>query len=268
MSHPRGEPSDDAVASSTRQPSAVPDRPLPPPPTFGELIEVFRRRLRLRYPEWDATRLILVLAAVIGLSGMAWAVLHRPVDEGASGRRRVGSEPIAEVSPLVSTTTTEPSGTVAAVIVVDVAGAVARPGPIRIGGGARVEDAIHAAGGPVGEADLERVDRAARLHDGERIYVPRRGQTEVPQVLGPTATGSPGGATDGSATDAATGGVVDLNTADATALETLPGVGPSTAQAILDHRREQGRFASVEDLLDVKGIGPAKFAAIKPHVTV
>jgi competence protein ComEA len=273
MDHVRGEPGEPSAARPSAPDAGDPARPLPPPPTLGELFEVCRQRFRLRHPGWDATRFVLVAAAVVGLTGMAWAVLRGPGTTGGSASSRGGAVTTVGLAPFASTTTGPPPTTAASSLVVDVAGAVARPGPIRVDVGSRVADAIRMAGGPSADADLERVDRAAPLHDGERIYVPRRGQTEVPQVVGADGAAPSGGApADGGSSQPdgadATAAVVNLNTADATALEALPGVGPATAQAILDYRRAHGRFSAVDDLLDVKGIGPAKFAALKAHVTV
>jgi competence protein ComEA len=223
----------------------------------------------------DVTRLLLAGAAVVGLAGMAWAVLHHPAPSPSPVRVLA---PPSTSTPPQPTTSTASATTVPTTLVVDVAGAVARPGPVRIAAGARVVDAIAAAGGPSRDADLERVDRAAPVRDGERVYVPRVGQDTVPQVVAGDggavagdASGGAGGATaEGGegATSTTPSGPVDLNTADAATLETLPGVGPATAQGIIDYRTQHGRFARVEDLLDVKGIGPAKFAALRAHVTV
>ncbi|HUQ40698.1 MAG TPA: helix-hairpin-helix domain-containing protein [Acidimicrobiales bacterium] len=137
-------------------------------------------------------------------------------------------------------------------VIVHAAGAVQRPGLYRLRAGARVADLIDAAGGPTADADVDQLNLAALLTDGERIHVPRRGEA----VSEPT-----GGA-------AAAGAVVDLNTATLEQLDSLPGVGPSTARAILEYRKSHGRFRSVRDLLDVRGIGEAKFAELKSRVRV
>lgn len=137
---------------------------------------------------------------------------------------------------------------------VHVAGGVARPGVYRVRPGGRVADVVDAAGGPGPDADLDQVNLAARVADGERIYVPRRG--EAPPPAG--AAGGPGVAA----------GPLDLNTATLEQLDGLPGVGPATAQAILDHRAEHGRFTQVHDLLEVRGIGDAKLAALRSKVKV
>ena len=144
------------------------------------------------------------------------------------------------------------AGTVGSVVVAHVAGAVARPGLYRLGGAPRIADAIDAAGGPAPDADLDAVNLAAPVADGERVYLPRRG--EVPPVAA-------GGVV-------AEAGPLDLNTATAEQLEDLPGVGPSTAAAILAYRQEHGRFRSVDELLEVRGIGEARLAELRPKVRV
>ena len=157
---------------------------------------------------------------------------------------------------------------------VHVLGAVRRSGVVELPAASRVGDAVRRAGGATDDADLDRLNLARVLTDGERLYVPRVGQQEVPEALGPVT----GGGTAGSAgdTDAATGAgetgaegsVVDLNTADQAALETLPGIGPGLARRIIAWRDEHGRFGSVEDLLDVSGIGDVRFAELRDRVRV
>jgi competence protein ComEA len=154
--------------------------------------------------------------------------------------------PRAQPAPAVAPTTAD--------VVVHVAGAVVRPGVARLPGGGRVTDAVAAAGGPTREADLDQVNLAARVSDGDRVYVPRRGELPPPAV-----SGAPGSAM-------AKPGPVDLNTAGVEQLDALPGVGPATAKAIVDYRGSKGRFRSVDDLLAVPGIGPAKLATLKPLV--
>lgn len=144
-------------------------------------------------------------------------------------------------------------------IVVHVAGAAVHPGLYRLPARARVADALDAAGGPAAEADLDALNLATRLTDGERIYIPRKG--EVAAGLVPDA-GAPAGAA------GAAGGPVDLNAATAAQLVALPGIGPATAEAIVSYRREHGPFRSVDQLLEVRGIGPAKLAALRDKVRV
>ncbi|PZE92555.1 helix-hairpin-helix domain-containing protein [Curtobacterium sp. MCBD17_008] len=166
----------------------------------------------------------------------------------------------------------EPSAS-AAVAVVYVVGAVAHPGVVRLHAGDRVTDALDAAGGAAADADLTRLNLARPAVDGERLYVPRAGETEVPAEL-PAGDGpggaSGGGTAGGDGTDGSVPAdtVVDLNTADAMTLETLPGIGPAMAQRILTWREEHGGFRTVEDLLEVSGIGDARFAELRDRVRV
>jgi competence protein ComEA len=130
-----------------------------------------------------------------------------------------------------------------------------------------VADAIAAAGGSLARADLDRLNLAARLADGQRIYVVRRGEAPPP---GPFASGLVDGATgaDGEAGASRPAEPIDLNRADLGALDTLPGVGPATARAILEERARRGGFRSTRDLLRVPGIGEGRFARLKDHVRV
>jgi competence protein ComEA len=146
----------------------------------------------------------------------------------------------------------------AGVVVVHVAGAVRAPGIYELDDGGRVADAIEAAGGPRPRADLDAVNLAEVVVDGAKIEVLRKGAAPVAgTVPGPAVT--PG---------TSVPALIDLNTADQTALETIPGVGPVTAAAILQFRAEQGSFTAIEQLLDVTGIGPATLEAIRPYVTL
>jgi competence protein ComEA len=149
-----------------------------------------------------------------------------------------------------TTTTTADTGEVLA----HAAGAVRLPGVYRLDGASRVADLVEAAGGALEDGDLDQLNLAAPVADGERVYVPRVGEV-------PTAPVAAGEAPEGS-------GLVDINTAGAEQLESLPGVGPATAEAILAERARRGHFATVDDLLDVRGIGPAKLEALRDQVTV
>lgn len=157
-------------------------------------------------------------------------------------------------------------------LVVAAAGAVNRPGVYRLSGGDRVDDLVRAAGGLAPDADGDRVNLAAPVADGERIWVPRRGEDEPPEVVAGNATPgpapAPGTATGTGAEADATAPLVELNSATSEQLETLPGVGPATATAIIAHRDQHGAFATVDELLEVRGIGPAKLEALRPLVSV
>ena len=148
---------------------------------------------------------------------------------------------------------------------VHVAGEVARPGVYGLPAGARVVDALEAAGGPTARAVLDALNLAAPLADGQQVLVPRRGQVIS---LSPPGT-APGTTTPAPSATAATGGaLVNINTASASELETLPGIGEVLAQTIVDHRTEHGPFASVDALEDVSGIGPSTLEEIRDLVTV
>ncbi len=150
-----------------------------------------------------------------------------------------------------------PFTTLATSIVVYVAGQVAIPGIYTLAATARVNDAVLAAGGPRATADLGVVNLAATLHDGERVYVPAAGEAVPPLIeSAPGATGT------------SPAEPVNINAATAAQLDVLPGVGPATAAAIVAHRQQHGPFQSVEQLGDVRGIGPAKLDALRGLVTV
>ena len=140
----------------------------------------------------------------------------------------------------------------AAQLFVDVVGAVRRPGLYRLSDGARVADAVARAGGPTSKAQLELVNLAARIADGEQVVVPRRG------AFGAVAAG--GGAA------SAPAGPVHLNSATLEQLDGLPGVGPVTAQKIVDYRTQHGGFGSIDELDAVPGIGPARLADLRSLV--
>lgn len=136
--------------------------------------------------------------------------------------------------------------TAVAQIVVDVAGAVHRPGLYHLATGTRIADAVAAAGGATAKADVTLVNLAAPLADGEQVLVPARG------AAGSAAAGTPSPTAP-----------LDLNTASAEQLDALPGVGPATAQKIIDYRQAHGPFRSVDELQAVPGIGPSKLAQLK-----
>ena len=192
---------------------------------------------------------VFVAVAVAGI--LAWS--------------RLGATPPAPLEVALPTVDAAalavPAGPVAsaepAIAIVHVAGAVARPGVYEVSAAARVGDAVDLAGGPTADADLDRINLAATVTDGGQINVPRIGQALIAPLGSQAAGGSPGA-----------GAPIDINTADASMLETLPGVGPSTAAAIIAHREEHGPFPSVAALDDVSGIGPARLEALRDLVTV
>lgn len=154
-------------------------------------------------------------------------------------------------------TETAPPTSMAAEVVVHVSGAVASPGVYRLPAGTRVTDAITAAGGPVEGAEADRLNLAALVGDGQRVYVPRAGEP-IPQDAAASGTAAAGGVS----------GPLNLNLATIEQLEALPGVGPSLAGAIVAERDRRGGFRSVEDLLAVRGIGEKRLADLKSLVVV
>ena len=154
--------------------------------------------------------------------------------------------------PVFSTTTTTPAR-----VVVHVVGAVRRPGLYRLAQGDRVADAVARAGGATRKADLALVNLAALVSDGEQVVVSRRG---APVAAG----GAPGGAASGAS--GIPTGPVHLNSATIEQLDALPGVGPVTAQKIVDYRQTHGAFTSVDELDAVSGIGPARLDQLQELV--
>ena len=156
------------------------------------------------------------------------------------------------------------------VLIVHAAGAVVHPGVYELPAGARVDELIRSAGGVAAAADIDALNLAAPLTDGMRLYVPRRGQSVPSVVDGAIPSGPPANAVGPAApaSAAAAGQVINLNTATAEQLDSLPGVGPATAEAILDYRTQHGRFRSVAELLEVRGIGEAKLAGLRRRLRV
>ena len=191
----------------------------------------------------------------------------------AAGRTTTGpSVGVASGAPTGGTAGGPMGGpTSGAELVVHVVGQVVRPGLVRLRPGARVADAISAAGGTRAGADVAALNLARLVVDGEQIRVPRPG--ESPAAAPGAGVAGAGGAVGagGSGTSGSSGGssgLVSLNSADAAALDTLPGVGPVLAQRIIDWRTEHGRFTSVDELGEVSGIGDKLMAQLRPKVTL
>jgi len=155
-------------------------------------------------------------------------------------------------------------------IAVHVVGAVQQPGVYHLAAGSRGDDAVRLAGGATSQADLKRVNLAAVLVDGQQLWIPRVGeripQNTLPITLPNAVSGA--GAPPSAVPSTGVTALVDINQATVADLDRLPGIGPSTARAIVDHRTRNGPFASVDDLLAVRGIGPAKLAELRALVRV
>ena len=204
---------------------------------------------------------------VVMVVGVWWVVRVPPPPPEASipfATTSVVSNPIASNTDASSTISSSTN------ITVYVSGEVVKPGVYVLLATARVIDALQAAGGATSTADLVVVNLAAPLVDAAQVFIPRIGSTPRVTLPRPHAgvnlpiAGGSGGA--GGATSDA--GIVDINSATLFDLDALPGVGPSTAQAIIDYRVANGPYASVDDLLNVRGIGPSKLAAMRARVRV
>jgi competence protein ComEA len=174
-----------------------------------------------------------------------------------------GTDQSGSTGSTVPDGSSRPAGTAPGDLVAQAAGAVVHPGVYHLAAGSRVADLVAAAGGLGPDADGDRVNLASPLADGARVYVPRRGEATPP---GPVSDG--GGSGGAGSAPSTTAPPVDLNTATAEQLDTLPGVGPATAAAIIDYRQRHGPFHSVDDLAQVRGIGDAKLGQLRDLVRV
>ena len=153
-------------------------------------------------------------------------------------------------------------------VVVHVTGAVSSPGVVTLPPGSRVTDAINAVGGASADADTEQLNLARVLSDGEQIRVPRIGEVLPDPAPQPGGAATPSVGTAPGKTNGGASGTININTASATDLEKLPGIGPALAQRIVEYRDSHGPFASVDALTDVPGIGKAKLEGLREQATV
>jgi competence protein ComEA len=187
----------------------------------------------------------------VGVSLAALVLVGQRLAQAGASR---APEPVAvPLEPLAETRPRRP------MLVVHVVGSVRRPGLYRLREGSRIADAVRRAGGAVGGADLAAVNLAAPLVDGVQIL--------VPASAGPGAAAASGASTAGSGGGAGAAGMLSLSSATLDELDELPGVGPVTAQKIVDYRTEHGPFASVDDLDAVPGIGPTRIEQLRELVT-
>jgi competence protein ComEA len=227
-----------------------------PVPTIGGLARAWAMD---RSPVWAhgaiergrLGALMIGLGVVVVAIAVGVVLLHH---RSASGSSSYDFSDSTVASPAASAAASD--GATVTSIVVDVGGRVRKPGLVTLPAGARVADAIAAAGGPLHHKELDRLDLAARVSDGELLLV---------GVQGAPAAGASDGGTDSSGTGPPA--PVSLSTATIEELETLPGVGPVTAQKIIDWRTAHNGFTSVIQLQQVSGIGPARYAELSPLVT-
>lgn len=243
----RGEPDD---STHTRVRERLDD--VPPPVVLPVPGRHASRRLRiggLRLGPVHLAVVAVVAAAAVGLA--AWWTVRDQAELVPATPVTSAAEPLA---PVPSASEPAPGADAGADLVVDVAGKVRRPGIAVLPAGSRVVDALEAAGGARAGVDLTGLNLARLVVDGEQILV---GVAPAPGVAGSLGTTAPEGTA-----------LVNLNSADQPTLETLPGVGPVTAAAILAWRTDNGGFTSVDELLEVDGIGQATLEDLAPLVTL
>lgn len=225
--------------------------PASPDPQLLDALDPVARRAGPR------VRIAVGAAVVLFVVAVAAAAMLSFVASGGGGQRRIDAVEIeatdaAEAHASVEEVATTP-------LLVHVLGAVAKPGLVELAAGSRVVDAVAAAGGFTVEADPAGVNLARPVVDGEQLVVLAIGEAPAPVAGSGAASSGAGPAGDG---------VVHLNTADLAALDTLPRIGPALAQRIIDWRDANGPFTSVEQLLEVAGIGDAVFAGLADRVSL
>lgn len=255
-----------------------------------------RRLLGLTRSAWDAARVdqaaasprlarlfpapvaVIVLLGVIVAVAVAAGVarLSTPTPSAASTPTATHSSTPApdDSGPDITGSKESASASAGSTVVVHVVGHVGRPGLVTLRAGARVADALDAAGGPSADADLTDINLARPVEDGEQVHVFAQGEAPA-DAAGAAASGAGTGAgqsgtasASGSGGGGGSGGVVNINSASAADLEALPGIGPSLAQRIIDSRQQDGRFSSVDDLQRVSGIGTKTLDKLRSRVRV
>jgi competence protein ComEA len=236
----------------------------PRPSEWGGPLERFVDRVReLRGDPRVGIAALLVVAIA---AGFIWYRLGAD-DSGEASTTRRAPATSAPTSGSAATGSSSANGSSSGGakkgerVTVHVAGAVAKPGVYDLDAAARVIDAIEAAGGGAPDADLNRLNLAAKIADGQRVLVQRVGEAAPAGSASPGGSGSVAGSADPSA-------LVSLNSATQAELEALPGIGPSLAGAIITERERRGGFRSVNELRDVRGIGEKRFADLKDKVTI
>jgi competence protein ComEA len=202
----------------------------------------------------------VIVLLLVGVGFWYTRSLPRPIDI-ATDAAAAAPASVPSTSAFASTSASSSasaSASPSAVLIVDVAGWVRRPGVFEFRPGDRVIDAVERAGGARDNADLTLLNLASPLIDGQQILVPKKGAPVPAGTTGTTGTGTTG----------STGALVNINTADEATLETLNGVGPVLAASIIAYRTEHGPFTSVDQLDEVSGIGPATMEDLRSQVTV
>lgn len=233
---------------------------------------VTKTKSQLSKIRWFGLSRLIGMAVIVMLVAIAgWWLVSVPPPPPEAKLPFAGSTTVAGTSIAVGGV---PNSNIAVVVnpqfvTVHVAGAVKTPGVYRLRFGSRVNDGVAAAGGATSVANLDVINLATVLNEGEQIYIPKRGEKphtiESRAQVGGSATRSDGGA---SVSTGASVQLININLATPIELESLPGVGPSTAKAIVAYREKYGAFLAVEDLLKVRGIGPAKLGEIMPRARV
>ena len=222
-------------------------------PTVGTVTEITRSQF--------AVAAILVVAVVL----IGSRALGAPVESAPASASRApfaaARTASAATAPAAAAGGVRVEPAAGGIVVVHVAGRVRRPGLYRLPDGSRIADAVRRAGGRAKHADLDAINLAAKLLDGEQVLVPSRVST-VRAGTAPAGTASAPAAATGPAA------IISLNSATAEQLETIDGVGPATAAKILDFRQKNGGFRTVDDLAQISGIGPKRLEAMRPHVRV
>ncbi len=235
-------------ASGATPPANLPDAVGSGESLWGRLRDHLPVSLQARLSFGPLHLSAVLVAIALVLFVLSWWVIR------SGPRGEAIPTPSSAVSP-VAVQSVAPTATASpAEVVVDVAGKVRRPGVYHLPLGSRVIDALEAAGGARPHIDLTQVNLARLLTDGEQILLLRSSARATPSSAG-TGTGP-------------SGGLININRADQSLLETLPGVGPVTAAAIVTWREQNGRFSSIEGLVDVSGIGDATLERLRPYITV
>ena len=224
----------------------------------GEDMREFSRRADMR-EDMNGSNANLALNILLAV-GVAATLIGGLALLFADSRAPKGVIIVTPERPLAESRTPTATATPSA-IGVYVSGAVDKPGVYELPSDSRADDALAAAGGASPDADLERVNLAKRVSDGEHIRVPKRGDPAAPAAQ--TSPLPPTYAQTGGDAPPLPDGKIDVNSANADSLETLPGIGPARARAIVEHRQANGPFAGVDDLTEVRGIGEGILDSIR-----